>query len=501
MGCCEIPVDSKAGNGELVFMTDEPKPLSSRRDALKTVAAGSALAGVSIPHVFAANDDPTIRLALIGCGGRGAGAVSNALKTSTEQGPVKLHAMADVFEKNLESKYQALANRPEHENKIDVPPERRFIGFDAYKSAIDTLRPGDVAIFTTPCAFRWVHFAYAIEKGVNVFMEKPLTADGPSTRKMFELNEKAKAKNLKVGVGLMCRHCVARGELFDRVQNGEIGEILNMRAYRMQGPIVTCFSKRNPGDLTDLQYQIKRFHSFLWLSGGSFSDFFIHNIDECCWIKNDWPVEARASGGRHYRGDFIDQNFDAYSVEYTFSDGTKLYMDGRNMIGAESQFASFAHGTKGSAVISEQGHTPSKARIYKGQTIHRSASRARRSGKGKGKAAAEEPKHPDLVWAYPQDPREPNPYDLEWEALISAIQRDTEHNEVERGLKASLVTSMGRMAAHTGQLIKYDQILNLDHEFSPNSDQLTLDSDSPLLPNDDGSYPVPQPGILTDREY
>ncbi len=468
-------------------------PNLSRRDALKTgsaIATTSALAGVTIPYVHAANDDPTIRLALVGCGGRGAGAVQNALNTSTEQGPVKLHAMADVFEGNLEGKYKALTAREERARNIDVPPERRFIGFDGFRNAIDTLRPGDVAIFTTPCAFRWVHFAYAIEKGVNVFMEKPVTPDGPATKKMFELNEKAKAKNLKVGIGLMCRHCVARGELADRVQNGEIGEIQLMRAYRMQGPIGSCFSKPNPGDMSDLMYQIKRFHSFLWLSGGSFSDFFIHNIDECCWIKNDWPVEARATGGRHFRDpDHIDQNFDSYSVEYTFGDGTKLYLNGRNVAGCQQEFASFAHGTKGCAVISEKGHAPSRARMYKGQVIHRSPRR--------GSA----PQHPDLLWAYPQEPREPNPYDLEWEALIKAIQSDTEHNEVDRGLKASLVTSMGRMAAHTGQVITYDQILNCEHEFSPNSDKLTLDSDSPIMPDDDGRYPIPVPGKTTDREY
>lgn len=485
-------------------MNSENTPQSlSRREALKTggkIAAGSALAGISLPHVFAANDDPSIRLALVGCGGRGAGAVSNALQTSTEQVPVRLHAMADVVEKHIDEKFAAFERRPELANKLDVTPERKFVGFDGYKHAIDTLRPGDIAIFTTPLAFRWVHYQYAIEKGVNVFMEKPLTADGPTTRKMFELNKKAKAKNLKVGVGLMCRHCVARAELFERVQNGEIGEILNMRAYRMQGPIADCFSERNPGNKSDLLYQIEKFHGYLWLSGGSFSDFFIHNIDECCWIKNDWPVEARASGGRHYRGDNVDQNFDSYSVEYTFPDGTKLYMDGRNITGCESNFASYCHGTKGSAVISEKGHSPSRARIYKGQNIHASGSRTGRARPGREGADAP-PEHPDLVWAYPQEPKEPSPYDLEWDALIEAIQRDTKYNEVDRGLKASLVTSMGRFAAHTGQVVTYDEMLNHDHEFSTISDQLTLESDSPLMPLEDGSYPVPQPGILKNREY
>jgi len=473
---------------------------STRRDILKTgvrLGAGSALAGITIPHVHAANDDPTIRIALVGCGGRGAGAVLNALATSTEQGPVKLHAMADVFTENLESKYTALAERPELAGKVTVD-DRKFIGFDGYRKAIDTLRPGDVVILTTPCAFRWVHFAYAIEKGVNVFMEKPVIADGPSARRMLALNEEAKKKNLKVGVGLMIRHCVARGELFKRIQDGVIGDITMMRAYRTQGPIGSCFSLRNPGDMSHLMYQIKRFHSFLWLSGGAFSDFNIHNIDECCWMKNDWPVDARAIGGRHYRGDNIDQNFDAYSVEYTFKDGTKLFLDGRNMSSCDQQFASYVHGTKGCAVVSEKGHAPSRARIYKNQILHQVTERRARPGEPE---PAPEPPHPDTVWAYPQTPREPSPYDLEWQDLIAAIQRDDVYNEVERGVQASLVTAMGRMAAHTGQVITYDAMLNCAHEFSPLSDQLTLESDSPVMPFDDGSYPVPEPGIKTDREY
>lgn len=483
------------------MMQDQPLPQPpSRREILKTGArlgAGSALAGITLPHVHAANDDPTIRLALVGCGGRGAGAVLNALATSTEQGPVKLHAMADVFTENLDSKYTALAEREELAGKITVD-DRKFIGFDGYKKAIDTLRPGDVVILTTPCAFRWVHFAYAIEKGVNVFMEKPVIADGPSARRMLALNEEAKKKNLKVGVGLMIRHCVARGELFKRLQDGAIGDITMMRAYRMQGPIGSCFSLRNPGPMSHLMYQIKRFHSFLWLSGGAFSDFNIHNIDECCWMKNDWPVEARAIGGRHYRGENIDQNFDSYAVEYTFKDGTKLFLDGRNMTGCEQQFNSYIHGTKGCAVVSEKGHAPSRARIYKGQIIHQVVERRARPGEEPPPPA---PPHPDTVWAYPQTPREPSPYDLEWQDLIAAIQRDETYNEVERGVKASLVTAMGRMSAHTGQVISYDAMLNCAHEFAPLVDQLTLESDSPVMPFEDGSYPIPEPGVKIDREY
>ena len=257
------------------------------------LATGSALAGVALPIVHGQSSDVT-KLALVGCGGRGTGAASNALSVSAANGPTKLVAMADVFQSKLDQSYNGLVNK--HKDQVDVPTDRKFIGFDGYQKAMDALDPGDVVIFTSPCAFRWVHYQYAIKRGLNVFMEKPVTADGFSSRKMLELNEEAKKLNLKVGVGLMCRHSQARRELKSRIEDGELGEILNMRAYRMQAPIASCFSDKKPAGESELMYQIKRFHSFLWLSGGSYSDFFIHNIDECCWMKGMWPVKCQAQG-------------------------------------------------------------------------------------------------------------------------------------------------------------------------------------------------------------
>src|SRR5689334_11048899 len=260
-------------------MNETSTNLSSRREFIKTtgrIAAASALAGVAIPHVHAAGSD-LIQIAFVGCGGRGTGAAANAL--ATKSGPIKLVAMADVFQSRLASSYEGL--RKKCSDQMDVPEDRRFLGFDAYQKAMDCLKPGDVVILTTPPAFRWVHFTYAIQKGLNVFMEKPITVDGPTTRRMFALADDADKKNLKVGVGLMCRHCQARGELHDRIKNGEIGDITMLRAYRMQGPVGSCFSPPRPENgMSELLYQIRRFHSFLWASGGSYSDFFIHNIDE-----------------------------------------------------------------------------------------------------------------------------------------------------------------------------------------------------------------------------
>jgi predicted dehydrogenase len=453
-----------------------PNGALSRRDVIKKtgqIAAASALAGVVLPHVHAAESN-TIQVALVGCGGRGTGAIANALSTA-KAGPIKLVAMADVFPERLNACFRSI--RQGFASQVEVPDDRKFIGFDGYQKAMDALKPGDVVILATPPAFRWVHFTYAIGKGLNVFMEKPVTVDGPTTRKMLKLAEDSVKKNLKVGVGLMCRHCAARGELFDRIKNGQIGDLLLLRAYRMAGRTAMEFSTPKPDNITDLLYQVKRFHSFLWASGGSYSDFLIHNIDECCWMKDAWPVQAKASGGRHYRGNYIDQNFDTYSVEYTFADGAKLYLQGRSIDGAFGEFASYAQGTKGSAVISTAGHTPARCRMYKGQNMVKS----------------------DLTWQF--GPQEPDPYQVEWDHLIAAIRQDKPYNEVKRGAEASLVTSMGRMAAHTGRVITFDQMLNCEHEFAPEVDKLTMESEAPLKAGPDGKYPVPRPGKQTKREF
>lgn len=447
----------------------------SRREFLKTtgrVAGAAALVGSVAPHVHAAENN-TIQVALVGAGGRGTGAAANALASAA--GPTRLVAIADVFENRLNNSYKALKSR--FNGQVDVPEDRRFIGFDAYQKAIECLNPGDVVILTTPPAFRWVHFGHAIDQDVNVFMEKPVTVDGPSTRKMLALGEKSVKKNQKVGVGLMCRHCHARQELFRRIKDGQIGDVLELRAYRMAGPTGSAATGKVPQGSSELMYQIQRFHAFLWLSGGAVSDFLIHNIDECCWMKDAWPVKAEASGGRHYRGDNVDQNFDTYSIEFTFKDGTKLLVNGRTIPGCNQRFASFAHGSKGSAVISSRGHAPSRARIYKGWSMEKK----------------------NLTWSFPG--KEPNPYQVEWDDLLTAIRRDEPYNEVKRGAEASLVTAMGRMAAHTGQIITYDEMLNCEHELGAGVDKLTLNGPSPLKANADGTYPVPMPGLIKDREF
>jgi predicted dehydrogenase len=455
---------------------------TSRREFMKRsgqVAAASALAAAAVPRVHAAEDN-TIQVVLVGCGGRGTGAAANAL--SVKACPIKLVALADVFENRLKGSLGNL--QKQFPSQVDVPPERQFVGFDAYQKAMDCLKPGDIAIFATPLAFRWVHFTYAIQKGLHVFMEKPLTADGPTSRRMIQLAEQASAKNLKAGVGLMSRHSRALQQLAERIHGGEIGDVILMRGYRMHGPLGTFASHPKPDGISDLLYQTQRFHSFLWAGGGCYSDFYIHVVDHLGWMKNAWPVKAQGLGGRHYHNspdgrEYVDQNFDSYAVEYTFADGSKFLMDGRCMNGCIPIYASYAHGSKGLAVVSAHGDCGQPSRIFKGQTTERS----------------------DMVWESKVEGGEQNPYQNEWNDLVDAILGDKPYNEVKRGVEASLVTSMGRKAAHTGQEITFDGLLNSEEEYAPGLDKITMDSPAPVQADENGIYPQPEPGLKGNREY
>ncbi len=449
-------------------------PVTSRRGILQAAGAAAVLSSLPsrssaaepVPAVHAAGSDE-IRFALIGCGGRGAGAAVDAL--SVPGANVKLVAMADIFRDRIDTRRKGLAEQ--FKDRVDVPDERCFLGMDAYRQAIDCLRPGDIALFATPPGFRAPHFAYAIEKGVHTFMEKPISVDGPSTRRIIELAARADAKKLKVGVGLMCRHSEARRELFDRLRNGEAGELIAFRGYREHGPVTGMdLSPGRPADMSELFWQAKRFHSFLWASGGIFSDFYVHHIDEVCWMKDAWPVKAEATGGRQVQAKINDQNFDNYAVEYTFPDGAKFFYYGRTIKGCEMKFGVFGQGSKGAFTISERGHSPAKSTIYKGQAMEKD----------------------NILWTAPQP--EKSPYRLEWEHLVQAILDDTPYNEAKRGAEASLVTAMGRCAAHIGKTVTYDEMLNSADDMTAGVGALTDSSPALLLPNADGTYPVPMPG-------
>lgn len=431
---------------------------------LKTSAlAGTALAAAAVPRCHAA-EDSTIKLALVGCGGRGTGAIANAF--SATGGPVRLVAMADLFEGRLKGSLGNLTKRAA--DKVDVPPERQFIGFDAYRKAIDCLSPGDVALLTTHAAFRPMMFEYAVKKGVNVFAEKSFATDGPNVRRWLEAAELSEKKNLKVGVGFMWRHSNARQEVIQRIHDGAIGQVQSLRIYRVHGPVV-CPPR--PADTNELAFQLQHPNSFTWVSSGFFIDWHCHNVDVACWAKGAWPVSAQGMGGRCFES--AGNQFDHYSVEYTFADGTKLYAFSRHINGCWNTYADYAHGSKGSAVIMSNLSQP-KPRIYKSQNM-----------------VAD-----DMTWEYGQS--DPNPYNVEWQELLDAIRQDKPHNEAKRAGEAEVAALMGRMATHTGQVVTWDQALNSQHQFVQDIDAMTLDTPAPIHEGPDGLYMPPQPGITKE---
>jgi len=420
-------------------------------------------------HVAGSDEIPAV---LVGCGGRGGSAMVDAF--DAQGGRVKLTAMADLFPERIAAVKRSLGER--FQDRMDVPDDRTFSGFDAFRQGIDAVAPGGIAVFATPPAFRAVHFAHAIERGLHVFMEKPVSIDGPSTRRIIELAARADAKKLKVAVGLMCRHCDRRLELVERLRAGEAGELIAFRGYRSHTPIHNLDLAPGPEGMSELLWQIKRFHNFLWASGGIFSDYCVHHVDEVGWMKGSWPVKAEATGGRHFKGKIDDQNFDNYAIEYTFDDGTKFFYGCRVIKDTESKFGVFGQGSKGAFTISERGHSPAKSKIYRGQAMTDAS----------------------VAWAAEQP--EANPYRREWEHLVAAITAGERYNEVVRGAEASLVTAMGRFAAHTGQVITYDDYIKNPQEFAPGVNAFDMKSGPPLI-SEGGKYPVPRPGLLKDREY
>ena len=376
---------------------------------------------------------------------------------------------------------QSLSRQKDLAGKIDVSPDRKFIGFDAYKQAMDCLKPGDVVIFATPLAFRWVHFTYAIEKGLNVFMEKPLSADGAASQRLLALAEQAAAKNLKVGVGLMSRHARPLQELHDRIAGGEIGDIVLMRGYRMAGPVGTFASPPKPANISDLEYQIRRFHSFLWAGGGCFSDFNIHIIDHLCWMKNAWPVKAQGVGGRHYQAHGRRHAVRRPELRLLRH---RIHLRRRHQAPVRRPL----HDRGGQDVLQLHPRHQGRRHRLKERRLRTSLQHLQGSGRRCPKTSSGNP----LIRA--------SPYQNEWDDLMDAIVNNKPYNEVKRGVEASLVTSMGRMAAHTGQEITFDQMLNSDHEFAPGIDKLTADSPAPVQPDAKGMYPQPEPG-RKKREY
>lgn len=464
-------------------MRHQNSQLSSRREFIKTtgkLAAASALAGVALPHVHAAGGE-TVQLALIGAGGRGCGAVANAMSAgglvlgdapsdSIAQpgvgGPVKLAAIADLRQDRLESSHKTLTDTLG--DRANVPPERRFRGFDAYKAAIDCLKPGDVAMLTTHAAFRVPHLEYAIHKGVNVFMEKDFAPDPGGIKKLLKLADEADNKGLKIACGLMCRHSPARQAMIEKIRAGAIGEVMTVRAYRMDsgyqmGPF--------PKGQNELLWQLSPGHpyQFMWSSGGIFLELMIHQMDECFWIKDAWPASARGVGGRYAGSTDCSQNLDSYSVEYTFPDGTKGLVSGLYIPKCHTEFATYIHGTKCAAKFSGDVHAPD-CWIYKDQHIDRA----------------------NAAWR--PDRETVNPWQAEWNVMLAAIRNNTPHNELHRAARSNLGAIMGRAAVHMGRVITWEEAMASDFQFCADAGALTESSPAPVQADEQGRYPAPIPG-------
>ena len=442
----------------------------NRRQFLKkggSIAAGAAVIGSFQSNSIFAGEDNTIRLALIGCGGRGNGAVGDALSV-TGKGPVKLYAMADLIKTKMDSSHKALKKR--HPDQVDVTEDRKFTGFDAYKKAIDILRPGDVAMCTTRAYIRPLHVEYAISKGINVFMEKPFASDPAGLHRLLKCYEAAKNKNLKVAAGLQCRHSPARQALIEKIRDGEMGEIPLIRANRLGGSR-WLGKQKNPNSFMD-QLQFGKIH-LLWIGSGHMVDNLIHQIDECCWIKDAWPVSVVGMGGREPHSTDLGQNLDIYSMEYTYPDGTKAFCGFRRSSKTRSEFATFIHGTKCAAQFSGRTHKAT-VHMFKDQRINKD----------------------NISWTPTADAH--RPWQYEWNELIESIRRDRPHNEIKRAVYSDLTSLMGRAACHTGQEVTWDQIMESRFQFCSYLDDLYYDSPAPVKANANGQFPFPIPGKWTE---
>ena len=435
---------------------------STRRKFLQQT--GGALAGVALAGAISqrayAGEDHTIKIALVGCGGRGNGAINEALQTV---GPTKLVAAADFFEDRAKGSIARLTRGP-LAKQVDVPPDRQFAGIDAYKQAIDAIGPGGVVLLATPPAFRPIHLEYAVAKGCHVFMEKSFAVDAPGIRRVLKAGEEATKKNLKIAGGLMSRHYRPLVEAVNQLHHGLIGEIITLWSYREHGPV--GFSPK-PAGMSELGHQIRNYSNFTWLNGSFLLDWLIHDIDVCCWIKDAWPVSAQGQGGRQVRTE-PDQLFDHYAVEYSFADGTRMFLQGRQIAGCWEYCGNVIDGAKGSAIGNGWGQRPA---IYKGHKRTRQ----------------------DLIWTY-KGP-ECNDYQVEHDVLFDAIRRDQPHNEAERCAKAAMAGIIGRMAAESGKEIAWDQAIQSNLELAPGLDRYTMDSNPPVMPDAQGHYPIAIPGM------
>ncbi len=429
----------------------------SRRDFIKTssiAATGGALAGtLGIARSAHAAGDETIKLALIGCGGRGTGACGQALSTS---GPVKLVAMADAFKDRLDGSLNGL--KRQHGDRVDVSDDKKFVGFDAYQKAIDS--GVDMVILATPPGFRPIHFEAAVKAGKNIFMEKPVATDAPGVRRVLAAAEEAKKKDLKVGVGLQRRHQANYLECVKRLHDGDIGDITAMRVYwngtrPWKNPRATL--QRTKPDLTEMEYQMRNWYYFVWICGDHIVEQHIHNLDVAYWVKGMLPVKGNGMGGaQHPRGPDDGEIYDHHCVELEYADGSRVFSQCRHIPGCWDSVSEFAHGTKGSSNVS--GH------------IHYASGKSDWQHKGKVK----------------------DPYQVEHDDLFAAIRSNTPYNEAKRGAESTMMAIFGRMLTYSGRDLSWDEALNSQHSVMPK--EFSFEATPPSVPGPNGMYAIAIPG-------
>lgn len=428
----------------------------SRRDFVKqsTMLAGGIMAMplMSNAGYFHSVDD-TIKVAVIGCGGRGTGAAMQALSTKQN---VKLVAMADAFRDRLDSAYKALTNGDEGDvkDRVAVTEETKFVGFDAYKKVIPL---ADVVIIATPPGFRPIHFEEAINQGKHVFMEKPVATDPAGVKKVLEVAEIAKKKKLNVVVGLQRHYQTSYRELYKRVQDGMIGDITSGQVYWNSDGV--WVRPRTAGQ-TEMEYQMRNWYYFNWLCGDHITEQHIHNLDVMNWFKGAYPVKAQGLGGRQVRtGKEYGEIYDHHFVEYTYADGTIMNSQCRHIKGTYSIVDEMLVGTKGTVKCGAAEITSKGKSLFKFDKA-----------------------------------KENEPYQNEHDELFAALAKgEYKFADAENGAKSTLTSIIGRMATYSGQIIDWDKTLNSGISIQPQ--KYAWDAPPPVLPDANGFYPIATPGV------
>jgi predicted dehydrogenase len=406
-----------------------PKVPHSRRKFLEnsSLAVAGSLAASVFPAGAHAAGNESLKVGLVGCGGRGSGAASQALKADSQ---VKLWAMADAFEDRLQNSLSSLQKIEDVAPKLDVPPERRFVGFDAYKEVIGCC---DVVLLCTPPQFRPLQLEAAVAAGKHVFAEKPVAVDAPGMRRVLKTCEEAKAKNLSIVSGLCLRYDWRFQETIKRIQDGQIGKINTLQANDYRGAI---WVKPRQPEWSDMTWQMRNWYYFTWLSGDFNVEQHVHYLDVCAWLMNNtYPVKAVGLGGRQVRtGPEYGHIYDHFSVNYEYEDETRLFSNCRQMQGCIGDMSCHVMGSKGIAHIGER---------RRGMLIKSDAGEWRYTGE------------------------ENNLYQTEHDELFASIRNGRPINNGEYMAKSTLLAIMGRMAAYTGQAITWEMAMNSQEDLTP----------------------------------